>query len=88
MSTEHSDADPTILSMLLVPSRTMANWYAGIGIFGIFLAVLNILGMVHPTYHLSWGGLFTFEAMNSYQNYWIDNSFEMKTLPSNGKCFL
>lgn len=65
MSTEHSDADPTILSMLLVPSRTMANWYAGIGIFGIFLAVLNILGMVHPTYHLSWGGLFTFEAMNA-----------------------
>ena len=65
MSTEHSDADATILSMLLVPSRTMANWYAGIGIFGIFLAVLNILGMVHPTYHLSWGGLFTFEAMNA-----------------------
>lgn len=65
MSTENSDADATIVSMLLNPSRTMANWYAGIGIFGIFLAVLNILGMVHPTYHLSWGGLFTFEAMNA-----------------------
>ncbi|MDA9829321.1 hypothetical protein N9Z48_02585 [Euryarchaeota archaeon] len=65
MSTENSDADATIVSMLLNPSRTMANWYAGIGIFGIFLAVLNIIGMVHPTYHLSWGGLFTFEAMNA-----------------------
>ena len=65
MSTENSDADATIVSMLLNPSRTMANWYAGIGIFGIFLAVLNIIGMVHPTYHLSWGGLFTFETMNA-----------------------
>ena len=28
------------------------------------LAVLNIMGMVHPTYSVSWGGLLTFEYMN------------------------
>ena len=65
MSTEHSDADKTIVSMLLNPSRTMANWYTGIGILGIFLAVMNILGYVHPNYHISWGGLLTFEATNT-----------------------
>jgi len=42
----------------------MANWYAGIGMLGIFLAILNILGYIHPNYHLSWGGLLTFEATN------------------------
>ena len=65
MSTEHSDADNSIVSMLLNPSRTMANWYTGIGILGIFLAVMNILGYVHPNYHISWGGLLTFEATNT-----------------------
>ena len=71
MSTEHSDADKTIVSMLLNPSRTMANWYTGIGILGIFLAVMNILGLVHPNYHISWGGLLTFEATNT--------AFELKS---------
>ena len=65
MSTETSDANPSFVSMLLNPSRTMSNWYAAIGLLGIFLAILNILGQVHPTYHVSWGGLLTFEATNA-----------------------
>ena len=65
MSTEESEPSDSVVSMLLNPSRTMANWYAGLGMLGIFLAILNILGFIHPTYHLSWGGLFTFEATNS-----------------------
>ena len=71
MSTEHSDTDNSIVSMLLNPSRTMANWYTCIGILGIFLAVMNILGHVHPNYHISWGGLLTFEATNT--------AFELKS---------
>ena len=65
MSTETSDANPSFVSMLLNPSRTMSNWYAAIGLLGIFLAILNILGQIHPSYHVSWGGLLTFEATNA-----------------------
>ena len=72
MSTEESDPSNSVVSMITNPSRTMANWYAGIGMLGIFLAILNILGYIHPTYHLSWGGLFTFEATNA--------AFEIKAI--------
>ena len=65
MSTEESDPTGSVVSMLMNPSRGMANWYAGLGMLGIFLALLNILGHIHPTYHLSWGGLLTFEATNA-----------------------
>ena len=30
-----------------------------------FLAALNMFSMAHPTYHVSWGGLLTFEATNA-----------------------
>tara|TARA_B100001142_G_scaffold206958_1_gene205110 strand:+ start:1387 stop:1968 length:582 start_codon:yes stop_codon:yes gene_type:complete len=65
MSTEESDPTSSVVSMLMNPSRGMANWYAGLGMLGIFLAILNIFGYIHPTYHLSWGGLLTFEATNA-----------------------
>ena len=65
MSTEESDTGKDFVSMLLNPSSTAANWYASIGIFGLFLGILNILGHIHPTYHVSWGGLLTFEAWNA-----------------------
>lgn len=65
MSTEESDPTNSVVSMLMNPSRGMANWYAGLGMLGIFLALLNIFGYIHPTYHLSWGGLLTFEATNA-----------------------
>lgn len=36
-----------------------------VGLWGLVLAVLNMFGMIHPTYHVSWGGLLTFEATNA-----------------------
>ena len=36
-----------------------------VGLWGLALAVLNMFGMIHPTYHVSWGGLLTFEATNA-----------------------
>jgi hypothetical protein len=64
MSTEETDPTNSVVSMLMNPSRIMANWYACLGMLGIFLAILNITGNIHPNYHLSWGGLFTLEATN------------------------
>ena len=65
MSTEESDPSNSVVSILLNPSRIMANWYVTLGVFGIFLAILNIFGWIDPNYHVSWGGLFTFEATNA-----------------------
>lgn len=36
-----------------------------IGAWGLLLAVLNMFSMAHPTQHVSWGGLLTFEATNA-----------------------
>lgn len=35
-----------------------------IGAWGLLLAALNMFSMAHPTQHVSWGGLLTFEATN------------------------
>jgi len=64
MSTEESDPSNSVVSILLNPSRTMANWYVSLGVLGIFLAILNIFGYIHHNYHVSWGGLLTFQATN------------------------
>lgn len=36
-----------------------------LGAWGLLLAVLNMFSMAHPTQHVSWGGLLTFEATNA-----------------------
>ena len=36
-----------------------------VGAWGLMLAMLNMFGTIHPTYHVSWGGLLTFEATNA-----------------------
>lgn len=36
-----------------------------LGVWGLVLAALNMFSMAHPTYHVSWGGLLTFEATNA-----------------------
>ena len=36
-----------------------------LGVWGLVLATLNMFSMAHPTYHVSWGGLLTFEATNA-----------------------
>ena len=35
-----------------------------VGVWGLVLAGLNMFSMAHPTYHVSCGGMFTFEATN------------------------
>ena len=36
-----------------------------LGVWGLVLVALNMFSMAHPTYHVSWGGLLTFEATNA-----------------------
>ena len=64
MSSELGDKQSGIISMITDPSRSTANWFIGLSMWGILLAVLNILGFVHPSYHYSWAGLFSFEMTN------------------------
>lgn len=42
-----------------------SNWFIILGAWGLLLAVLNMMSMAHPTQHISWGGLLTFEATNA-----------------------
>ncbi len=46
------------------PLNPISNWFMAIGLWGIFLTILNMFGKVHPNYHISWGGLLTFEFTN------------------------
>ena len=36
-----------------------------LGLWGLLLAVLNMFSLAHPTQHISWGGLLTFEMTNA-----------------------
>ena len=64
MSDVQENADKSMLDILLKPSNTRANWYFWLGVLGLMLAILNLMGIIHPTYRLSWGGLLTFEYTN------------------------
>jgi hypothetical protein len=62
---EHNDDSTSILEMIMNPNKTLANWFVFVGLLGLFLAVLNLVGCIHPNYRVSWGGVFTMEATNS-----------------------
>lgn len=62
---EHNDDSTSILEMIMNPNKTLANWFVSVGLLGLFLAVLNLAGCIHPNYRVSWGGVFTMEATNS-----------------------
>ena len=64
MSSELGDKQSGIISMITDPSRCTANWFIGLSMWGLILAILNILGFAHPSYHYSWGGLFSLEMTN------------------------
>ena len=59
--------------MITDPSRCTANWFIGLSMWGILLAILNILGLVHNEYHYSWGGLFSLEMTNLAYEYKSDS---------------
>ena len=69
---EQNDEDTSVLNMLLNPSKSLANWFIAIGLLGLFLAILNIAGCVHPKYRVSWGGVFTLEMTNKAFGYLDD----------------
>ena len=73
MSDEVENGEAGFLDLLTNPSKALANWYVGLGVWGLFLAILNIAGVLHPTYRISWGGLLTFELWDSWQG--TDQSF-------------
>ncbi|DAC57365.1 MAG TPA: hypothetical protein HA354_05570, partial [Candidatus Poseidoniaceae archaeon] len=58
------DTDEGFAQMVMNPSRTLSNWFVGLGALGIFLAVLNLAGEIHPNYRVSWSGVLTFEITN------------------------
>ncbi len=70
MSKDENDSSNSLMAAITNPSKGVSQWFIALGLWGIMLAVLNIMGLAHPTYHWSWGGLFTFETTNA--------AFEMK----------
>ena len=64
MSKESENAEDSLFRIITNPSKTLANWYFWLGSLGLFLAILNLIGEIHPNYRVSWGGLLTFEAWN------------------------
>ena len=58
-----SDDDAGQATAQRVPAY--ASGLVFVGVWGLILAALNMVGRIHPTYHVSWGGLFTFEATNA-----------------------
>ena len=65
MSNDGKNAENGLFDILTKPSNTLANWYFWLGSLGLMLAILNIMGIIHPNYRLSWGGLLTFEYTNA-----------------------
>tara|TARA_B100000214_G_C23941294_1_gene615841 strand:+ start:62 stop:643 length:582 start_codon:yes stop_codon:yes gene_type:complete len=61
---EQNDETSSVLNMVLNPSKSLANWFVAIGFLGLFLAILNIAGCIHPNFRVSWGGVFTLEMTN------------------------
>lgn len=61
---EVNDTNDGFIQMVINPSQTLSNWFVGLGLLGIFLAVLNLLGEIHPSYRVSWSGVLTFELTN------------------------
>ena len=63
MSSEENTDERGFLDLISNPSIGLSQWYIAIGAWGLVLAVLNILGEIHPSYRVSWGGLLTFELL-------------------------
>ena len=63
MSSEETAESGGLADIFINPSTTLSKWYVAIGAWGLTLAILNMMGLIHPTYRVSWGGLLTFEAL-------------------------
>jgi hypothetical protein len=63
MSSEDKTESEGFFDLISNPSMGLSKWYIAIGAWGLVLAVLNLLGHIHPSYRVSWGGLLTFELL-------------------------
>ena len=63
MSSEENPESGGLADIFINPSVTLSKWYVGIGTWGLVLAILNMIGEIHPSYRVSWGGLLTFETL-------------------------
>ena len=63
MSSEENSESGGLADIFINPSVTLSKWYVGIGTWGLVLAILNMIGEIHPSYRVSWGGLLTFETL-------------------------
>ena len=61
MSSEENAESGGMADIFIKPSVTLSKWYIALGTWGLVLAILNMMGQIHPTYRVSWGGLLTFE---------------------------
>ena len=62
-SSDDGVEDDSLLIALLYPGEALAKWYLSIGSLGLFLSILNVIGMIDDVYRVSWSGLLTMEAL-------------------------
>ena len=67
MSETESVSQSGLMNSIMNPSMGLAKFYFGIGLWGLVLAILNLLGMIHPTQKVSWAGMLTIN--------WTNNAF-------------
>ena len=63
--TETSSEGRGLVQMVIEPSSTTARWFVGIGAWGLVLALLNLVGMAHPSYRISWAGVLSMGRLNA-----------------------
>lgn len=71
MSETESVSQSGLMNSIMNPSMGLAKFYFGIGLWGLVLAILNLMGMVHPTQKVSWAGMLTIN--------WTNNAFHPLT---------
>jgi len=62
--TETSNEGRGLVQMFVDPSSVTARWFVGLGVWGLVLALLNLMGMAHPGYRISWAGVLSMGRLN------------------------
>ena len=62
--TETSNEGRGLVQMVVDPSSVTARWFVGLGVWGLVLALLNLMGMAHPGYRISWAGVLSMGRLN------------------------
>jgi hypothetical protein len=48
MSKDENDGSSSLMAAITNPSKGVSQWFIALGLWGIMLAVLNIMGLAHP----------------------------------------